>query len=276
MTAVEYAFDKINIARKKEYIFQHIRNRKLTAVYHAHDFYELIWFADGWGKQLLNAQECICESGTVTLLRPGDRHFFQDQSEEMRIISLSVRQEEFERICDIYDALLLQRIRAYAAPLQFPAVPGLMPSEDYYRDRQNVTEYDCKLLLALFLRSCIENTDCLGETRELPGQLAKAIDEMKKTENLRLGITAFEQLSHYSRSHLARLIRAHFGMSLKQYINEQRLRSAYNELILTYRPAEDISEELGFQSFSHFNKIFKERFAITPAALRKRHGTWTL
>ena len=38
---------------------------------------------------------------------------------------------------------------------------------------------------------------------------------------------------------------------------------------------EKISEGLGFASFSHFNKIFKKRFSVTPAVLRKTGGIWT-
>jgi AraC-like DNA-binding protein len=105
--------------------------------------------------------------------------------------------------------------------------------------------------------------------------LAAAIEEMKSKDALREGIAAFVRASHYSQSHLSRLIKAHFGMSLKQYVNDLRLTSAYNSIILTNRTPEDISEELGFSSFSHFNKIFKAKFAVTPAALRKQRGVWT-
>lgn len=61
----------------------------------------------------------------------------------------------------------------------------------------------------------------------------------------------------------------------KQYINELRLQKAYNCIVLTQKSVEDISEELGFASYSHFNKIFKARFYITPGALRKEKGIWT-
>ena len=109
----------------------------------------------------------------------------------------------------------------------------------------------------------------------IPAELSAAIEEMKKKENLQKGIHAFSALSHYSHSHLARLIKAHFGISLKQYINEMRLQRAYNEIVLTNESAEEIAEGVGFSSFSHFSKIFKKRFSATPAAIRKNSGVWT-
>ena len=121
----------------------------------------------------------------------------------------------------------------------------------------------------------ISETYCLTHNSEIPQMIVSAIEEMKKSDNLKRGIDAFTELSHYSHSHLARLIKTHFGVSLKQYINEMRLQNAYNDIILTNKSTEEISENLGFASISHFNKIFKDRFLITPAELRKRKGAWT-
>ena len=106
--------------------------------------------------------------------------------------------------------------------------------------------------------------------------LASALEEMKKTDNLREGLSALLRLSHYSQSHLSRLFDEHLGMSPKRYINQLRLGRAYNDIILTTRSLEDISESLGFASFSHFNRIFKEHFGLTPAALRRRSGVLTV
>ena len=80
---------------------------------------------------------------------------------------------------------------------------------------------------------------------------------MKKSENLKKGISAFVDLTNYSQSHLARLIKKHFGMGLKQYINELRLRQAYDDFVWTNESAEVIAENLGFCSYSHFYRIFK-------------------
>ena len=102
----------------------------------------------------------------------------------------------------------------------------------------------------------------------IPRELLSAVEEMKKIENLRNGISAFVTLSNYSQSHLARLVKKQFGMGLKQYINELRLLRAYDDLIWTKESAETISENLGFSSYSHFYRIFKGRFSISPSVLR--------
>ena len=159
-------------------------------------------------------------------------------------------------------------------PLCFVSLP-LFAEAFRIQIQKGISEHDCKFLLSYFLNACVKSLNDLKHISPLPKNLALAIEEMKKEENLKAGIPAFSALSHYSHSHLARLVKKHFGMSLKQYINEMRLQSAYQDIILTNESAEEISERLGFSSFSHFNKIFKARFSITPAALRKNNGTWT-
>jgi AraC-like DNA-binding protein len=89
-------------------------------------------------------------------------------------------------------------------------------------------------------------------------------------------IPALIKLSHFSQSHLSRLIKKQFNMTLKEYINELRLQHAYNEIIITPKPFESIAYDIGFSSFSHFNKIFKARFSITPSRLRKIYGIQTI
>lgn len=273
MVPLVYEFEKIYFKKQKNYIFQRVQGRKLTDVYHSHDFYELLLCVNGSGVQLVNEEEMRLKKGEALLLRPSDRHCFVSQTEDVAVVSLSVKREEMELFSNVYDALLLGSIHRGDMPFcfsySFPSA-GIIEKED-----GAVDEYDCKLILSWFLKGYIDASGCLERASELPFALAYAVEEMQKTENLRRGIAAFTELSHYSQSHLARLIRKYFKTSLKQYVNELRLQSAYNSIVLTRQSTEEISEALGFLSFSHFNKIFKARFSVTPAALRKSRGAWT-
>jgi transcriptional regulator GlxA family with amidase domain len=65
-------------------------------------------------------------------------------------------------------------------------------------------------------------------------------------------------------------------MGLHDYILKLRLETAYNDVILTSRALEEISESVGYSSFSHFNKICKKKYGVTPAVLRKEHGKPTI
>ena len=246
----------------------------MTNIYHSHDFYEVICFLRGEGLQTLNETQLKSKENDVVILRPCDRHSFFSQTNDIEMVSLSIKKEEFELFSVAYDPHLLNVINNSPCPITFSS--SLFELRNFCENtKRSITEYDCKFLLSYFLNMYISETDCLTHNSEIPQMIVSAIEEMKKSDNLKRGIDAFTELSHYSHSHLARLIKTHFGVSLKQYINEMRLQNAYNDIILTNKSTEEISENLGFASISHFNKIFKDRFLITPAELRKRKGAWT-
>lgn len=261
MTSILYEFDTLVHGEQKNFIFQFVKDRKMTNIYHSHDFYELICFLHGKGVQIVNNEEILMEEKTVMLLCPGDKHCFVDQSDDIEIISLSVRRERFELLASAYGLFFEQ----YPLSFDFPRVSKLY---DIYRENRLISESDCMLMLSTLLHAYIQTKDQLSHLN-IPRELLNAVEEMKKYENLKKGIPAFVALSNYSHSHLSRLVKTYFGIGLKSYINELRLLRAYDDLIWTNESAEAISEKLGFSSYSHFSKIFKERFSIPPSSLRK-------
>ena len=257
---VEYKFNILCHKSENNYIFQFVKGSQLTGIYHSHDFYELICFLRGEGTQIVNDKKIITKEKSIMLLIPGDKHCFVSQSDDIEIFSLSVRREEFELLASVYGASFEKQPTVFA----FPRVSKLY---EIYREHKSISEINHKLLLSTLLHAYVHLNDTLSST-DIPEALLSAAEEMKKPENLKKGIPAFVALSNYSQSHLARLVKKHFGMGLKQYINELRLLHAYDDFIWTNESAEVIAENLGFSSYSHFYRIFKERFSISPSALK--------
>ncbi|MBP1648519.1 MAG: histidine kinase,Response regulator receiver domain protein,histidine kinase,transcriptional [Bacteroidetes bacterium] len=72
-----------------------------------------------------------------------------------------------------------------------------------------------------------------------------------------------------SRMHLNRKLRALTGQSTHEYILGKRLEIA-RELLPGPLPIESIVTLVGFKSSSHFGKVFRQRFGITPSAFRMK------
>lgn len=274
MELINYEFEKIKNAEKTNYIFQLVRNRKLSRIYHSHDFYEIVYFLQGEATHLLNEKSYCCTANLMVLLRPNDRHCFTNQSDDAALFSLSVQKEEFEAIADIYGKDFFNQILNSDNPIFCENCSLLNYSLlDYENMSANLKEYDCKFLLSCILHYCIQHSESKSA---IPPSLSFAINEIKKTENLHEGIEAMVRLSNYSQTHLARMMKRYYNTTPKHYINELRLQKAYDCIILTQKSIELIAEELGFNSYSHFNKIFKERFSVTPTSLRKQRKIWTV
>jgi AraC family transcriptional regulator len=69
--------------------------------------------------------------------------------------------------------------------------------------------------------------------------------------------------------HLARVFRAHYGVSVGEYGRRLRLDWAAAEVARSDMPLARIAARAGFADQSHFTRLFKERVGTTPAAYRR-------
>ena len=78
---------------------------------------------------------------------------------------------------------------------------------------------------------------------------------------------------HTNRTYLSEYIRTTYGVSFREWITGFRI--GYAKSLLTRNPeltVADISEKSGFQSPSHFIRLFKENAGCTPTQWRKREA----
>jgi AraC family transcriptional regulator len=69
--------------------------------------------------------------------------------------------------------------------------------------------------------------------------------------------------------HLARVFRAHYGVSVGEYGRRVRLDWAATEVARSEMSLARIAARAGFADQSHFTRLFKERIGTTPAAYRR-------
>jgi AraC family transcriptional regulator len=69
--------------------------------------------------------------------------------------------------------------------------------------------------------------------------------------------------------HLARVFRAHYGVSVGEYGRRLRLDWAAAELARSDTPLALIAARAGFADQSHFTRLFKARIGATPGAYRR-------
>ena len=271
--SIVYTFSTIPLGKVGGYIFQVVKNRRLTDIDHSHDFYEILYTVRGVGVQAVNGVIRPLEQGEAMILRPGDTHYFLEQSPDAVLISFSVEVGEFLSVAGVFGNMAGQITAAEEPPLYRCQEPFALFRQYMEETVTAIDETDCKFFLCCFLKAYGDRQRVL---QPMPRLLLHAVNEMKKKEHLRAGLSAFCALSHYSQSQLTRHVKRCFGMTPKQYVNELRLQSAYHDVVFTGKPLADIAEEIGFESYSHFNKIFHTRFSITPAALRRQNGMWTV
>ncbi|WP_443255820.1 helix-turn-helix domain-containing protein [Streptococcus sp. S784/96/1] len=63
------------------------------------------------------------------------------------------------------------------------------------------------------------------------------------------------------------------GKTISQLISEAKLRLAQDLLANTNMPISEIAEQIGYTSESHFFKLFKNNYQITPDHYRRLMST---
>ena len=140
--------------------------------------------------------------------------------------------------------------------------------------------YACAYMAALVRCLVVELLRCLhidstqqkspGENAEM--QLTQTIDtyfEQHFTDSCREAELA-KQL-HFSRRHLVRILKKHYGMSFREKLHHARMDYAAFLLRTTDRSVSSIGTDVGYGSESAFFKVFRRSFGMTPRQYRNHN-----
>ncbi|EXG85365.1 DNA-binding domain-containing protein, AraC-type [Clostridium sp. ASBs410] len=87
--------------------------------------------------------------------------------------------------------------------------------------------------------------------------------------NRPLSIDEVSNACGMSQSHFMRFFKNTMGMPFTAYLNDYRLTMASRLLLFSEDSVLTIAGDTGFNNLSYFNRIFKEKFGITPREFRR-------
>ncbi len=100
---------------------------------------------------------------------------------------------------------------------------------------------------------------------EIVAYIAHHLDEPLSVEEL-------GDMFHYSGDYMGRLFRRRYGMSVKQYVVEQKIAYAKRLLSTSDMPIGAAGSAVGFRDELLFRKFFKYHVGVTPKYYRERYG----
>lgn len=96
-----------------------------------------------------------------------------------------------------------------------------------------------------------------------------AINFIQSRFQERLSLKDIAVAAHVSPSHLRKLFREKINISPITYLNNYRLNTSAELLKQTNIQIIQVAYQMGFESVSHFNHLFKRRFGQSPSQYRK-------
>lgn len=240
---------------------------------HTHDFAEVFWVDCGRGVHEAGGVRSEIGTGDLVCIRPADRHGFFEGDSDFTIVNVAFPASTHRH---------LKRRCFRADPTFFggrgprPMTCSVGPTE-----RRTLAAASRELarlpgdLLALerFLLNLIHEVVGRPPRASLgacPRWLREACERLREPEHLAGGRQALAGLAGRSAEHVARQLRACAGRRPVDLVTEARIDHATTRLALSETPILDIALECGFDSLSHFYRVFRRKRGETPRAYRLR------
>ncbi len=250
--------------------------------FHIHKKYELYYQVDGSRKYFIGDAVYMVGPGDVVIIDQDDAHKTgsTNNSPHTRIV-LNFNHDYLDRLSGLAHpsellAIFSLGVRVLAlSPKQKVLISSLM---ERLLELTQENEPDTDTLRVLLLSELLIDLRRYAQERlnanyESPKLYNKTIDKIAKyisenyMQNLTLGqIAAQFYISPY---HLSRLFKKTMDISIVEYINSVRVRAAMHLLDTTSLKVTDIAEKTGFQTSSHFSRVFKTSTGLSPNRYRK-------
>lgn len=134
----------------------------------------------------------------------------------------------------------------------------------------------CRSVSELSLLGRLIVDDYAGRVRQHKEQagisplILQSCDYIRSHVNTELTIQILAKRCGYSDYYFSRRFHQETGVSIRQFILEQRLEAAHDLLLSTDKTVSEIAASLCFESRSYFVTAFRRKYGCTPGSLRSR------
>lgn len=262
-------FLKLNPPIKIE---RHEVNSDIEQVCHIHSHFlpEIEFLAQGTAYQVLNGNPIDCESGSIFYMSPQDVHLIHpSQNSVLYSICFSEKMipHEILNSFEFSKSPYIANLSGESYQIVLSACDRIVSetSADMLYKNTMLKKLLSEILIEI-IRNCNNNSN---KVVSLHGKVNEAIiyihshymnDISLDTVACAIGITP---------QHLSRIFRESAGLNFNNYIKMLRLNHAYKLLLTSTKSITDISFDCGYYSSSHFSKVFKEYFGVSPSSIQR-------
>ncbi|MDR3595014.1 AraC family transcriptional regulator [Clostridium sp.] len=260
-------------------------NSSSSVVTHWHEEIEIIFIEKGTGKFKVDLDSYILKEGDILIIKPFSLHSMHPINDlhcswNVMLFNLGMLNSS------VTDGCLIQ----YFAPIlnnehQLPLIINkecngyneifTCISEIFYCFNTKKVAFELKLksLLFYFFSLLYENDLILKKkvvplTNEATRKIKIILNYIHENYMNDLSILDISKTCNLSQYYFMKFFKKYLGITCTDYINVYRLDMASKLLNTTDKPITEISFETGFNSVSYFNKLFKEKFKVTPKEFR--------
>ncbi|UQZ32278.1 AraC family transcriptional regulator [Paenibacillus sp. PK3_47] len=256
---------------------------------HLHDQYELVYIHQGKGVFFIDNTWYEKKQGDLFIIPGNTIHHSLPHNEDPIVSSalfFAPTLLAMERIDDSYHSLLcfdfarkkrMYRIEQPAALVSVTET-ALGQIHQELADRkpgyhEAVKLITCQLLLQInrYIQS-VSGHRPAGEPRVGPSWIKEVLHDIDEHPEREASLARLAERANVSAPHFSRVFKQLTTMNVTQYVNAKRVIRAKELLSRTDNNIHDISEQCGYETPTHFYRIFKAFTGMTPNKYRQNQS----
>ncbi len=244
---------------------------------HKHNFYEFALITEGDFTHNINGSLKELPYGALVFILPSDIHALYP-NRKCTQMNLAITEEKLRELCNIVSPNLFDQFIKFGGQGDYIILKDF--ELQWFLDRANqittlftVTEKHSyvQLLISEMISSAISITCRNRPTDTYPEWFSDLLTKIQEADWQTFKVNDVYEWSHYSPAIIGKYFKKYKGETIISYIKKTKLKRARNLLLTTDFDILTISTMLGYDSLSHFNRIFKTVTGKTPTVYRKEH-----
>lgn len=231
---------------------------------HTHDFAEVFVVESGSAVHDRDGGEHPLEAGDVVFVAPETVHRFVTPTADFRLTNVAFP----EPFLSVLKEAIPEAGPFWSRPPSSITLDGTQRAR-VLRVTHDLARTNTRLVLVQLLVEILLAARAGIETRTAPAWVYEALEEWQKDEvAVRQGVAGLAAIAGRSREHVSRTISRAMGERAIDVTNATRLELAATLLRTSDDSIARVALRVGFSGLSHFYRLFKQRFGVTPGRYR--------
>lgn len=259
-------------------------NAEEIQAFHIHEFAEILLLVKGHLLHEVNGKHHILPPGSLVFVRPYDLHRLLPVNSERTVFASLTLASSVLRELMVYLCVPTAMNRFDTAPeapcfhLSPDDTRTLMLQMEHISNEQAVNPGNSTLLsrvlaAQLFASHLLNPEPPKQQKAAPPNWLIHLREEAERWVDLKRAPHRLHAKARCHPSHLCKSFQRYFGETPTDFLNRLRLRRAVRLLNAPDAKIAAVASELGFESLSHFHRLFKRHYGLTPGQYRRAQGS---
>lgn len=239
---------------------------------HEHAYHEIFVVCDDEINYTLNGKNLKLYKGTISFVKKTDVHSFKTAKNGNSKHINVVFSDELLKVTanginvNLYNKLITENVTFTLNKQEYDYINYTI-SVINSTERLSLEYFsELKILLTNLLNIINRNVNKLNSV--YPDWFNELILKVRKPSFISASVKDIYKASSYSEPITIDAFKKYTGLTPVKYLTELKLNYACNMLKNTHKTTLEISQDVGYESLSHFNRVFRAHFNVTPKEFR--------